>query len=164
MMPLWTLRCMYLSELTFLFSLDIYLRMELLDRILSPVLVLWGNLHTVAIPIYIPTTVYKVHFSPHPPSNVLSVIFSMVGILTVVCYTTLCMCLLLFTGAQLLDSVVSAFAVQPGGSAVCLHTAPLLWISVPSRAPQSTESGSLDYPVDSHWLSSLYIVSIVYIC
>ena len=77
---------MYLSELTFLFSLGIYPRMELLDRTLSPVLVFQGSpilLPTVATPTYIPTSVCRVHFL-HILARLLSVIFFMTGILTVV--------------------------------------------------------------------------------
>ena len=50
------------------------------------------------------------------------------------------------------------------GSATCIHTFPLFWISFPFRSPQSTEQGSLSNTVDSHQLSILYTVSVVYIC
>ena len=56
----------------FLFSLDIYPRMELLGRILSPVLVFWGSLHTVFHSGYTnwhSYLRYRVCFSPHPPLN-----------------------------------------------------------------------------------------------
>ena len=41
---------------------------------------------------------------------------------------------------------------------------PLFQISFPFRSPQSIEQSSLCYTVGSHQLSTLYIVSIVYIC
>ena len=41
---------------------------------------------------------------------------------------------------------------------------PLFWISFPFRSLQSTEQSSLCYTVGSHYLSTLYIVSIVYAC
>ena len=41
---------------------------------------------------------------------------------------------------------------------------PLFFISFPFRSPQSIEQSLLSYTVDSHLLSILYIVSVVYIC
>jgi len=55
-MLLITLGCMYLSELLFSFTLDIYSGVELLDNMLVLVFVFWGTyvlFSTVAIPIYI---------------------------------------------------------------------------------------------------------------
>ena len=55
-MLLITLGCMYLSELLFSFTLDIYSGVELLDNMLALVFVFWGTyvlFSTVAIPIYI---------------------------------------------------------------------------------------------------------------
>ena len=53
---------MYLFELVFSFSLDIYPGVELLDYMVVLFLVVWGNstlFSTVAAPIYTPTKVYK---------------------------------------------------------------------------------------------------------
>ena len=54
--------------------------------------------------------------------------------------------------------------VQKGESAIYTHVAPLSWISFPFRSPQSTEYSSLCYSAGSHWLSVLYVASIVHIC
>ena len=57
-MLLWTLGCMYLFELVFLFSLEIYSAVELLDHMAVLFLVFWGTsilFSIVAAPIYIPT-------------------------------------------------------------------------------------------------------------
>ena len=47
--------------------------------------------------------------------------------------------LLIFIGVQLLYNIVSVSAVQQTESAICLHIAPLFWISFPFSLPQSTE-------------------------
>ena len=58
-MLLWTLWCMYLFELVFLFSLDIYPGVELLDHMVVLFLIFWGTsilFSMVAAPTYIPTS------------------------------------------------------------------------------------------------------------
>ena len=57
-MLLWTLGCIYLFELVFSFSLDIYTGMELLDHMVFLFLIFWGTsilFSIVAEPVYIPT-------------------------------------------------------------------------------------------------------------
>jgi len=58
---LWTLECMYLFELVFLFFFDIYPGVELLGHMVVLFLVFWENytIPTVATPIYIATISYK---------------------------------------------------------------------------------------------------------
>ena len=63
----------------------------------------------------------------------------------------------IFIGVYLLDNVVLVSTVQQSESAVYIHISTLPWISFPFRSPQS----SLCYAVSSHYLSILYIVSIV---
>ena len=61
-MLLWTLGCMYLFELVFLFSSDIYPEVEMLDCMVALFLVFWGTsipFSTVGAPIYIPTTMHN---------------------------------------------------------------------------------------------------------
>ena len=61
-MLLWTLGCMYLFELMFSFSSDIYTLVELLDHMVFLFLVFWGLsilFSTVAALIHMPTIVYK---------------------------------------------------------------------------------------------------------
>ena len=77
-MLLWTLGCMYLFELVFLFFSDIYSGVELLGHMVILVLFFWEIsilFSTVAAPIYIP-------FSPHPQQYLLFVFFLMIAILT----------------------------------------------------------------------------------
>ena len=50
-------------------------------------------------------------------------------------------------------------AVQQSESATHIHVSALLWISFPSRSPQSTKESSLCCTICSHQLSILYIVS-----
>ena len=55
----WTWECIYLFKLLFLFSLDIYSGMGLLDHIVVPFLVFWGTsilFFIVTAPIYILTS------------------------------------------------------------------------------------------------------------
>ena len=57
-MLLWTLGCMYLFKLVFLFSLDLYPGVELLDHKVVPLWVFWETsilFPIVVTPIYIPT-------------------------------------------------------------------------------------------------------------
>ena len=65
-MLLWTLGFMYIFELVFLFSLDIYPEVELLDHMVVLFLVFWGTsilFSTAAAPICIPTSsVWKFPF------------------------------------------------------------------------------------------------------
>ena len=60
-------------------------------------------------------------------------------------------------------TVLCQFLLCSSDSAICIHIFPLFWISFPFRSPQSTEQGSLCNTVDSHQLSILYTVSVVYI-
>ena len=65
-MLLWTWECMYLFELVFLFSSDIYPGVELLSPMVVLFLVFWETsilFSTVAAPIYIPTN--SVQGNPH---------------------------------------------------------------------------------------------------
>ena len=57
-MLLWTLRCMYIFELVFLFSLEKYPGVEFLHHMIVLFLMFWRNtilFSIVAAPIYIPT-------------------------------------------------------------------------------------------------------------
>ena len=51
-------------------------------------------------------------------------------------------------------------------SAICMSIPhpPPFQTPIPFRSPQSTEQSSLCYAVGSHQLSTLYVVTIVYIC
>ena len=84
-MLLWTLRCIYLFELVFLFFSDIYPGVELLGHMVVLVLVFWESsilFSTVAAPNYILTnSVGEVSFSPYPHQNLLFAVFLTIAIL-----------------------------------------------------------------------------------
>ena len=67
-------------------------------------------------------------------------------------------------GVQLPCHVVFISATQHSESAVCIHTSPLYWISVPFRSPRSIEQRSLSYTVGSQQFFILCMLSIVYLC
>ena len=84
-MLLWTLRCMYLLEIVFMFFLDIYPGGELLGHMVVLLLVLWETsilFSTVTALIYIPTNSVQVFFSTHPHQQLLFVFFLMIANLT----------------------------------------------------------------------------------
>ena len=66
------------------------------------------------------------------------------------------------TGARLTYNTVVVSALQPSGSAKCIHTSPLFWICFLVRSPPSTESSSLCYTVGSHQLLTLYSATTMY--
>ena len=88
-MLLWTLGCMYLFKLVFLFFSDIHPGVELLGHMVILFLVVWEAsilFCTVAASIYIPTNSVQVSvpFPPHPRQHLLLVFFLMIAVLTVV--------------------------------------------------------------------------------
>ena len=73
---LWTLGCRYLIGLVFLFPLDIFSEVELLDHMIFLFLIFWGTsilFSIVAAPTYVPQTVDKGSlFSTAKPAFVVS--------------------------------------------------------------------------------------------
>ena len=74
------------------------------------------------------------------------------------CFWFLFGLLFTFIGVYLLYCVV--LVLRQNGSAIPTHRPLLFWIPFPFRSPQSTEFPALR----SRFSSSLYIISIVYIC
>ena len=67
-MLLWTWRCGYLFNLVFLFPLDIFPEIKLLDHMLVLLLIFWGSsrrFSTVAVPIYNTTNSVQVFLFFH---------------------------------------------------------------------------------------------------
>ena len=86
-MLLWTLGCIYLFELVFSFSSDIYAGMELLDQLLVLFLIFWGIailFFTVAgcTSFYSHRQWTRVPFFPHPHQHLLFVVFLTIASLT----------------------------------------------------------------------------------